>query len=154
MSVDVKVAATLSYKFAYGEISSNVVNSEKIRLTFEKRYSEKKMVFIGSEPTRDLTKWQNNLKKNPMPIGYTLMSLSDLFVKYYFKEYSQKDLDNMKILLNNTINLYCKDLNCKPPSNVPVFPKQLTAFFYPIESHMAVMLVNHLKIQLLKLMQQ
>jgi hypothetical protein len=130
MSIDVSLTAKM---FSNG-IQSGIKASDNKTQAFMKRIEDTKEIYIGSEPNKDWAKWHDSLKTNPAPIQYTLFPLADLLMPYYFSEYTQEQLNKMKVDLNKEVNSYCKENGCRIPSNGQA-KKKLTAryMFSPIE---------------------
>lgn len=126
IGVDVSLIAKLVTVI---DVTQNMSSLNNQSNAFLNRVLEINQIYIGSEPNSDWKKWQENLKNNPVPIQYSVFSLSDLLMPYYFSEYDQLTLDSMKDSLNQEIHQYCLDNDCYQPSNSTISKKKLKAKF-------------------------
>ena len=135
MSIDVKAIAKLSYMKFSGDINAEVQTKTKEISSFDSKATDSKDIYIGGPPDQNWVTWATNLRQNPSPILYKTVSLTDLFIPYYFsnKNVIQQDLDAMKTQLSAAFDAYCKSASCAVPMEDPV-PSSIVANYFSTDA--------------------
>lgn len=110
--VSVSAAAKFSGKITIGVSSLNEVEKSQAK-TFETLRTSSKHVTVGSYPPSDGSSvtWANSLFANPMPISYSLQSLSKLFNANFMPKI--KDIAQRKTNIEKALGEYCEHLKKK-----------------------------------------